>query len=612
MQTERLNLAGVLSSDQVVGQSAAKQRSNFSALLFGQTASTSTEKAIDAFALQKERQHPSDKSANGKLEEWLPEEVLTILEDNEALQEEIVELIMQNPLALQEKEDSKGDDVQQTFRIENLLNQHVSALHQAEITDESKADEQTAKAIYNEIVDLLQGIEKQADIADTAALLTKSVQNWEHFFQEHPELDKSKVLQDIHQHMQKADASEVNQVTYQMAFDLLAADLPETEINKDTIHFQTQDADKVLQDVMQTVKNADFRADGEMKSQLANILSDFGIADDKQLYAILNSTGQIDAPSAGNGQQEKVERFIEVIIQQLQRAEPNVEEQVIKQLRQQLQEWNVSAGNSVPPAETANAQLDAEGIQRIEARIAGWLQSVFKEVAPGVMKQRHAVLVTDSAPQETSHRQTDNIEADTVQRIAPTKLAAWLQTAVQDASPAVWKQDNLPLSKMEQFIVHMGQNDSSSSLSGKALLEKIEAIVQSQRLQNFARGQNPITIQLRPENLGDIAIRFAQSNGELTVQMLVSSKAVKEVLESNLHQLRNIFSPHQVSVEKQDYLAASQTEAQKTSKENQQEQQREENQETSSDVNEENLSSEAESFESFMEKLLSQNIEEHM
>jgi len=604
-----LNIADLMLSKQTNAKSESKQGARFGDLLLQQSGTLTAREDRRVPLQQNQEQQLTD--AYEHLEELLPDEVLAILKDNAVLQEEIAALVMENA-APQQLISSEENDEQERLLIENLLSRHLSSdqVNQLEISAEAKADLQAAIDIYNEIANLLQGIEKTADIDDTSSLLAQLLQDWEQFFQENPELDKQEVLDSIYQQMQKADSPIFEQAINQMAYEMLQADLPEEEINA-ADNLKKMEINKALQDLsefMLSIKPA-------AAEQAAALLIESGLMEEEQLRDIWTNAGQTDASLVKNGSQEepqaRIQQFIQVISQQLQRADSDVAEQTAKQIMKVLQEWNLSEEIVTKPNTAEKPELTAEGLQRVEARIAGWLQSIFKEVSPGVIKQNNDIRLAAQTDDETVSRQAVKTETEVVHRIEP-KIAAWLQTSFQGASPAVFKQDSLSISRVEQFIVHMGEADSSKALSGKELIDKIETIVQSQRLQNFVRGQNPISIQLRPENLGDMTIRFIQANGELTVQMLVSSKAVKDVLESNLHQLRNVFSPHQVTIEKQDNLTAAQTDASKNAKENQSEQQHSEHQEASSDSNEQEPPSETESFESFMEKLLSQNIEEQV
>ncbi|HLR14534.1 MAG TPA: flagellar hook-length control protein FliK, partial [Bacillota bacterium] len=54
------------------------------------------------------------------------------------------------------------------------------------------------------------------------------------------------------------------------------------------------------------------------------------------------------------------------------------------------------------------------------------------------------------------------------------------------------------------------------------------------------------------EQLGEMTIQLVKIDGEMIAKITVSSQATKSALESNLHQLKNMFAPHQVLIEKQD------------------------------------------------------------
>ncbi|MFD1414594.1 flagellar hook-length control protein FliK [Oceanobacillus jeddahense] len=518
------------------------------------------------------------------LEEMLPEEVLDILKGNDVLQEEVIDLIMQGLSSQQNVFPMEVEEQQKAF-IENLVGKHLSSLKQLESAPETKADLQVTIDIYNEIAEVLKGFEKTADIDDMAGTLTELVQDWEQFFQENPGMDKERILNHIHQQMQSNDLSGFDQAINQMAYQLLDVDFSAQEMNNGE-DVEAINVNNVLQGLNQFMLTIDSTTAEQFMEQIINLLAGSNLIDEGLLKNEQFETQWV-----------KAQQLMNVISQQIQRADTDTAKQIAGQIMKQLQGVQLSEQTSVSAQQASAA--GPEGKQPLEVRIATWLRSIFKEVSPGVIKQSNNINVAGHTASEV----TRHIEP---------KLAAWLHTSFQDASPAVFKQDHLPISKVEQFIVNMGSTDSSKGLSGKELIDKIETIVQSQRLQNFARGQSPISIQLRPENLGDMTIRFLQTNGELTVQMLVSSKAVKEVLESNLHQLRNVFSPHQVTIERQETLNASQTDVSKNPKENQNEQQQAEHQEASSDSNEPEQSSETESFESFMEQLLSQNIEEQV
>lgn len=322
------------------------------------------------------------------------------------------------------------------------------------------------------------------------------------------------------------------------------------------------------------------------------------------------------------------QQVLSYINQQVISADASIADKLAYQQTNQLLELSQSPkaeGESVQPNQqkildyikqqlmTAGSLINGKsGYQQTDQFVkSNLLDEGLMENVQGERQQRNG-LNDEAAEQDANRlRQVPKVDAEG-QKHLESKVATWLQSAFQGASPGVFKQDSLPISRVEQYILHTGQADSAKMLSGKELIDKIETLVQSQRMQGFIQGQNPISIQLRPENLGDMTIRFVQVDGEVTVQMLVSSKFVKELLESNMHQLRNVFSPHQVTVEKQDNLLLSNTETSKSSKENQHEQQQSSQHEGSSDSHQGKQTSDSDSFEAFMEELLSQTIEEQV
>src|SRR5699024_11587249 len=78
--------------------------------------------------------------------------------------------------------------------------------------------------------------------------------------------------------------------------------------------------------------------------------------------------------------------------------------------------------------------------------------------------------------------------------------------------------------------------------------------MESSRYLNLNQANRQMTIHLRPHHLGYIVVKMNELNGEMLVKLMVQSSDAKRMLESNLHQLKHMFSPHQVVIEKQDTL----------------------------------------------------------
>ena len=84
------------------------------------------------------------------------------------------------------------------------------------------------------------------------------------------------------------------------------------------------------------------------------------------------------------------------------------------------------------------------------------------------------------------------------------------------------------------------------------LLEQFQKVIKSSKFMTGPNGSNQLLLKLNPDQLGDISVKLTQLNGEMIVKITATTQAAKEALESNLQQLRHMFSPQQVVVEKQD------------------------------------------------------------
>ncbi|RPF55992.1 flagellar hook-length control protein FliK [Aquisalibacillus elongatus] len=111
---------------------------------------------------------------------------------------------------------------------------------------------------------------------------------------------------------------------------------------------------------------------------------------------------------------------------------------------------------------------------------------------------------------------------------------------------------NQQMSRQEQLVVHMTRpNQSTSQTSNQQqMIEQLQKIIQSTRFAQSG-GTKQLSIQLKPANLGEMQMKFLQMDGQMTVKITVASQAAKEMLEGNLQQLRHMFSPNQVSIERQ-------------------------------------------------------------
>lgn len=114
----------------------------------------------------------------------------------------------------------------------------------------------------------------------------------------------------------------------------------------------------------------------------------------------------------------------------------------------------------------------------------------------------------------------------------------------------------MPMSKVEQFVIHLQQQQPNSQTVDQQLMDQFQKAMKTSKFFTGNSGTSQLHIALKPDNLGEMMIKLIQLNGEMTVKITVSAQATKDMLESNIHQLKHLFSPSQVVIEKQDVSAA--------------------------------------------------------
>jgi len=154
-------------------------------------------------------------------------------------------------------------------------------------------------------------------------------------------------------------------------------------------------------------------------------------------------------------------------------------------------------------------------------------------------------------------------------KVTYKEFSKWMQNAWQNVtSTSQTKQDistqqpfsvsldSMPMSKQEQYVIKMNSSQQDANTQ-KQLIDQFQKVMNKSRFLSNVNGQQ-LSIKLKPGNLGDMMVKMTQQNGEMMVRIMVTSQTTKEMLEGNLQQLRHMFSPNQVVVEKQDLNVNSQ------------------------------------------------------
>ncbi|NBJ68400.1 MULTISPECIES: flagellar hook-length control protein FliK [Clostridia] len=237
-----------------------------------------------------------------------------------------------------------------------------------------------------------------------------------------------------------------------------------------------------------------------------------------------------------------------------------------------------------------------------------------KEVA--IWKQLVAAFEKRSAFVQKQHY---NSEA----KVTSGDVAKWLTKAIESISEpkqtvfhskeqittnnSMNHQLSVPMAKLEQHVIYLQPEQSTPRQNGQELMQQLQRIMNSSKFMKLPNGANQLNLTLRPQHLGDISVRLTQLDGVMTVRILVQSQAAKEMLESNIHKLRNMFSPQQVVIEKQEGILQQGQQTQRgNGAESQQYPNQQEQQQQQSEH--ENTDNDAEFTTSFQEVLLNEQV----
>lgn len=158
-------------------------------------------------------------------------------------------------------------------------------------------------------------------------------------------------------------------------------------------------------------------------------------------------------------------------------------------------------------------------------------------------------------PFQMQNNQT--ITSDSIKQSLESEQSKTTATQV-GGNEAVTKSTNLSITQSSFSIpTSMGaehvklESEAQGNSRAEMLLKELQNIF---KRANFGQtgGTNRISIKLYPEHLGQLRIELLQTNGILTARILASNALGKEMLESQLHQLRQAFLQQNIQVERID------------------------------------------------------------
>src|SRR5690625_927134 len=155
--------------------------------------------------------------------------------------------------------------------------------------------------------------------------------------------------------------------------------------------------------------------------------------------------------------------------------------------------------------------------------------------------------------QKTSY-QTDTI-------VTSKDIQKWVKGAIEEIKQSNEPQNNSfgelfsqqkTNTTIEQLNIHLGQDIQTSEQVNEQLLTQFEKVMSQSRFMQQLSGDKQLLLKLTPESLGTIRVELTEVGGEMLVKLTATSQMAKEALEANAKELRHMFAPQNIVIEKQE------------------------------------------------------------
>ncbi|MCD5322686.1 MULTISPECIES: flagellar hook-length control protein FliK [Pontibacillus] len=291
-------------------------------------------------------------------------------------------------------------------------------------------------------------------------------------------------------------------------------------------------------------------------TDLITILQEFNTSKENSLISAFSLEGQLN-PVFNSVDESKVNsESLRIIASNLKNT---------LQKLNQLRESHIS--DNTLKASAIYKELHSIAEQLLKMDKSG--QTSFSEIKPSLeqLKNSKAVMGFEHALENLRKRSDLSVKNQYTHNASVTtkEFGKWIQNAwnrmgdkndsIADASlkPTSFTSanDSMVMSKQEQMVIKLSPNTQSDQTMQKQLIEEFQKVMSRSRFSMNKAGSQ-LSIKLNPGSLGDMMVKMTQQNGEMMVKIMVTTQAAKDMLEGNMNQLRHMFSPNQVQVEKQD------------------------------------------------------------
>ncbi|MDF0725184.1 flagellar hook-length control protein FliK [Cytobacillus sp. S13-E01] len=106
-----------------------------------------------------------------------------------------------------------------------------------------------------------------------------------------------------------------------------------------------------------------------------------------------------------------------------------------------------------------------------------------------------------------------------------------------------------PMNKIQQFVLFVEQN-GKQTVGQEQFIKEFQNILSRSQFGNLQDGQQKLLIKLYPEHLGSLRIEILQKDNLMTARIIASTAAAKDVLESQVQNLKQSFLSQNIQIEK--------------------------------------------------------------
>ncbi|KIL44889.1 flagellar hook-length control protein FliK [Jeotgalibacillus soli] len=184
-------------------------------------------------------------------------------------------------------------------------------------------------------------------------------------------------------------------------------------------------------------------------------------------------------------------------------------------------------------------------ITKVLSRIEEKLGSMQKErtVMPTSIKANNSLLEIKGLNEMNGFSNWSNTR-ENKQVLLPSEKAFEQPTMINLAT-LQWQSSQ---SKWSTAAAPLKQNEQTTTL-----MEQFQSVMKNAKFGKF-NGTEKLMIKLQPEHLGTLRIELVHKSGMLTARVMTTTGAAKELMDSQLHQLRQSLTGQNIQVEKIEVL----------------------------------------------------------